>query len=268
MKTLKIILNEHLIYKNQIIKLAKSDLIRKYKGAVLGWIWAVVKPAVTIAVFYFAFSVGLRHGKPVEGYPYFLWLISGMIPWFYMRDTLTAGAGSIRKYKYLVTKIKYPVSTIPTFVSLSNFVVNIGLCVIMLIIFLFYGEIPDLYWLQLIFYMFIMLMFFNSWALFSGMLSAISSDFLNLVKSITTVLFWVSGIMYDVNTIDSQIIKNILLFNPITIIVNGFRDSLIYKEWFWCNLLELRNFFIFYVIITILAIWSYKKLRKDIPDVL
>ena len=137
MDTIKLILKEHWVYKNQILKLAKSDIIKTYKGAALGWIWAIAKPAVTIAVFYFAFSVGLRHSQDVEGYPYFLWLIAGMIPWFYMRDTLTAGAGSIRKYKYLVTKIKYPVSTIPTYVSLSQFVVNIGLCCIMLVIFAF-----------------------------------------------------------------------------------------------------------------------------------
>lgn len=268
MDTIKLILKEHWVYKNQILKLAKSDIIKTYKGAALGWIWAIAKPAVTIAVFYFAFSVGLRHSQDVEGYPYFLWLIAGMIPWFYMRDTLTAGAGSIRKYKYLVTKIKYPVSTIPTYVSLSQFVVNIGLCCIMLVIFCVYGKMPDLYWLQIPFYMFLMLLFFTSWSLFSGMLSAISSDFLNLVKAVTTALFWISGIMYDVNEIEIDVVKHILLFNPITIIANGFRDSLIYKEWFWNNTTELRNFFIIYILMTILAVWSYRKLRKDIPDVL
>ena len=268
MNTFFIIIKEHFKYRNQILKLAKSDIIKTYKGAALGWVWAIAKPAVTIAVFYFAFSVGLRYSKPVGDYPYFLWLIAGMMPWFYMRDTLTVGAGSIRKYKYLVTKIKYPVSTIPTYVSLSQFVVNIGLCIIMMIIFLLYGKMPDIYWLQLPLYMILMLMFFTSWSLFAGMLSAISTDFLNLVKAVTTALFWISGIMYDVSEIKIKIVKDILLFNPITIIANGFRNSLIYKEWFWNDIVELRNFFIVYIIMTILAIWSYKKLRQDIPDVL
>ena len=110
-----------------MLKLAKSDLIKTYKGTALGWLWAIVNPAVTLAVYYFAFTVGLRVSSPVEGYPYFLWLIAGVVPWFYMRNMLTAGAGSIRKYRFLVTKIKYPVSTIPTFVSLSNLFVNMVL---------------------------------------------------------------------------------------------------------------------------------------------
>ena len=164
MNTLNEILKEHWLYKRQIIKLAKSDIIKTYKGAALGWLWAIAKPAVTIAVFYFAFSVGLRSSKPVDGYPYFLWLIAGMMPWFYMRDTLTAGADSIRKYKYLVTKIKYPVSTIPTYVSISQFVINVGLNVIMLAIFMLYGCMPDVYWLQIPFYMILMLLLRIAWS--------------------------------------------------------------------------------------------------------
>ncbi len=268
MNTLKEITREHWQYRKQIFKLAKSDIIKTYKGAALGWLWAIAKPAVTIAVFYFAFTVGLRTSKAVAGYPYFLWLIAGMMPWFYMRDTLIAGADSIRKYKYLVTKIKYPVSTIPTYVNISQFVINIGLCTIMAVIFMCYGRMPDIYWLQIPLYMILMLIFFNAWSLFAGMLSAMSRDFLNLVKAVVTALFWVSGIMYDVNSIDIVFVKEIMLFNPITIIANGFRNSLIYKTWFWENPSELVNFFIVYAVMLILALWAYKKLRKDIPDVL
>ena len=185
-----------------------------------------------------------------------------------MRDTIIAGADSIRRYKYLVTKIKYPVSTIPTYVNISQFVINVGLNVIMFAIFMLYGRMPDIFWLQIPFYMILMLLFFNAWSLFAGMLSAMSKDFLNLVKAVVTALFWISGIMYNVNGISIGWIKTIMLFNPITIIVNGFRNSLIYKEWFWENTGELVNFAIMYALMLILAIWSYRKLRKEIPDVL
>lgn len=268
MNTLREILSEHWEYKRQILKLAKSDIIKTYKGAALGWLWSIAKPAVNIAVFYFAFSIGLKSNRPVEGYPYFLWLIAGMMPWFYMRDTIIAGADSIRRYKYLVTKIKYPVSTIPTYVNISQFVINVGLNLIMFAIFIFYGRMPDIYWLQIPLYMLMMLLFFNAWSLFAGMLSAMSKDFLNLVKAVVTALFWISGIMYDVNGITIGWIKSIMLLNPITIVVNGFRNSLIYKEWFWENTGEFINFIIMYAVMLILAVWSYKKLRKEIPDVL
>ena len=177
-----------------MLKLAKSDLIKTYKGTALGWLWAIVNPAVTLAVYYFAFTVGLRVSSPVEGYPYFLWLIAGVVPWFYMRNMLTAGAGSIRKYRFLVTKIKYPVSTIPTFVSLSNLFVNMVLICIMMAIFAALGYPPDIFWVQIPLYIFMMYIFFSVWALLAGVLGTFSSDFLQLVKSFSIMLFWISGI--------------------------------------------------------------------------
>ena len=120
MNTFKEILTDHFQYRNQLVKLAKADLKKTYSGSVLGWSWALIRPSILIFVFWFAFSVGLRKGGDVDGYPFFLWLIAGMIPWFYMRDMITGGAGSIRKYKYLVTKIKFPTSTIPTLKCFSS----------------------------------------------------------------------------------------------------------------------------------------------------
>ena len=112
------IIKDHITYLQQIFKLAKADLVKTYRGAALGWSWAIIKPAVTIFVYWFAFSIGLRMGGDVDGYPYFLWLISGLLPWFYMSEMITSGTDTIRKYSYLVTKMKFPVSTIPTFVSI------------------------------------------------------------------------------------------------------------------------------------------------------
>ena len=69
------ILKEHWQYKQQLAKLAKADLVKTYRGAALGWSWAIIKPVVTIFVYWFAFEIGLRSGKDVNNYPFFLWLI-------------------------------------------------------------------------------------------------------------------------------------------------------------------------------------------------
>lgn len=268
MKTIIEIFKEHIGWKHQVFKLAKADIIKTYSGAALGWAWALVKPTVTIMVFWFAFSVGLRQGGDIAGYPFALWLVAGITPWFYMQDMLTKGTESIRKYKHLVTKMKFPVSTIPTFVGLSNFSVHLILMVIVIAIFVVFGHFPDIYWLQLPVYMLFMLLFFIVWGLFSAMLAAMSKDFLNLVKSFTTVVFWLSGIMWDINTIDAAWVKTILMFNPVTYIATGYRNVFIYKTWFWEEPQALVSFGICFVVMFIAAIWSYKKLIREIPDVL
>ena len=267
-ETLKLIIEEHKAFSKQIFKLAKSDLIKTYRGAALGWAWAVIKPLMTLFVFWFGFTVGLRHGKPINGYPYFLWLLAGFLPWFYMRDMIQGGAECIRKYKHLVTKIKFPISIIPTFTSLSHLVVHIVLLVISLVVFFAWGFPPDKYMLQIPFYMFLMFAFFEVWALFAGMLSAMSKDFLNLVKSFVQALFWLSGVIYDVNKIQHPAVRTVLKFNPITVISSGYRKAFIYKEWFWEDKIELIGYATTFIIIFFLSIWAYKRLRKEIPDVL
>lgn len=268
MSTFKEILKDHISYRKQLVKLAGADLKKTYSGSVLGWSWALIRPAILIFVFWFAFSYGLRKGSDINGYPFFLWLIAGMIPWFYMRDMITGGANSIRRYKYLVTKIKFPVATIPTFVSMALLVSHVGLIVVMILIYVAFGYMPTIYYLQIPFYMLLMFMFFTAWGLFAGVLSAISRDFLNLVKSLTQALFWMSGILYDATTIDVEWIRAVLLFNPVTIIANGYRNVFINQRWFWEDWQQLGNFAIVYVVMLALAVLAYKRLCKDIPDVM
>jgi teichoic acid transport system permease protein len=190
------------------------------------------------------------------------------VPWFYITSVFTGGAASIRKYSHLVTKIRFPVSVIPTFTSMSHLVTNGIMTLIVMLIFIAMGYWPDLYWLQLPLYFVMMFVFFTVWALFAGMLSVISKDFLHLVQSSTTALFWMSGIMYDVSGINSPVLQAIMLYNPVTLIVNGYRNCFIHKVWFWENPVELRNYFIVLAIMMVLAVRTYKKLFRSIADVL
>ena len=267
-KAFKEIIKDHISYIHQIFKLAKADLVKTYRGAALGWAWAVIKPAVTIFVYWFAFTVGLRAGKDVNDYPFFLWLIAGVMPWFYMSDMLTSGTDTIRKYSYLVTKMKFPISTIPTFVSISKLIIHLILMVIVILIFGFMGYMPTIYIIQMPFYMLLMFVFFTIWSLFASLLSTMSKDFSNLVKSMVTAVFWLSGILWNPDTINIVWLKKLLALNPVTYLTTGFRNCLINNVWFWEQPKRLLYFIIITIIMLVLAVWTYKKLRKEVPDVL
>jgi teichoic acid transport system permease protein len=265
------IVRDHIEWRSQIFKLAKSDIIKTYSGAALGWAWMMIKPTVTIFVFWFALSVGFRIGEDIGDYPFLLWLIAGYIPWFFMSDMLSGGAGALRKYSYLVTKVKFPVSTIPTFVALSKFAIHIMLMAIVIFIYMLFGKYPDIYMLQLPVYMLLMLFSFTVWALFASLLASISRDFLNLVKSLTMAVFWMSGILWDINRIDDMgmsWLKTVLMFNPVTFFATGYRNCFIYKRWIWEDTMQLLCFAITLSVLFVLSIWAYKKLVKVVPDVL
>lgn len=134
-RLLKENIKEHKDNYVQVLRLSVADLKKTYHGAALGWFWAIVKPVVSIFVYWFAIEIGLRKGGDVNGVPYILWLIAGMVPWFYMSELITGGTECIRKYSYLVTKMKYPVMTIPTHTNISKFIVNAILVAIVIVIF-------------------------------------------------------------------------------------------------------------------------------------
>ena len=268
MNSLSEIIHEHVDYKKQIRKLAKSDLIKTYRGSALGWAWAIIKPLVTIFVFWFAFTFGLRAAGSEAGYPFVLWLIAGFVPWFFMNEMITQGAACIRKNAHMVTKMKFPISVIPTFTSISKLVVHLFLVTIMIGLFLITGHLPDIYYLELPIYMFMMFIFFDFWALFAGMLSALSKDFMNLVNAFVTALFWLSGIMYNIDDMIKGPVRFILRFNPVTTIAQGYRNVFIYKIWIWDRPVDLLCYLCTLVLMILGALWAYKKLKKEIPDVL
>lgn len=260
---------EHKENVHQIVKLSIADLKKTYNGSALGWAWAVIKPVFTIFVYWFAISIGLRSGGDVGDYPYILWLVAGMISWFFMGEAITGGTNCIRRYSYLVTKMRYPVMTIPTFTNLALFIVHLVLVAAVIIVFWIVGFPPTVYLLQLPLYMLMMFLFFNSWSLFAGLVSAISKDFSSLVKSLNIAVFWLSGIIWNVeNVSDNKLISTIMMLNPVTFICYGYRNCFVNHRWFFEEPEKLIVFLCWYLVLSFMSIWAYKKLRKEIPDVL
>lgn len=262
------IAQEHYEYRKQILVLAKSDIVRTYRGSALGWAWAVIKPCVTIFVYWFAFSIGLRRSSDVSGYPFFLWLIAGIIPWFYISEMLTQGSNALNRYNYLVTKIRYPVSTISTFMSMSKFFIHVFLLSAVMLIFMGFGHFPDIYFLQLPLYMFLLFVFFTAWSMFASPLSAVSKDFSNVVNSFVMAIFWLSGIMWDAHRVDILWLRRLLMFNPVTFLANGYRNVFVYKKWFFEDGFALLAFCTTLTLMILAAVYTQTKLRKEIADYL
>lgn len=265
---MKEILKEHIGFRKQIFKLSKSELIKTYKGAALGPAWAIINPAFTIFVYWFAFSIGLRAGKPVDGVPFFLFLVVGMVPWFFMREAIKGGAACLRNKRAFITKMHFPVSTIPTYTLLANLYSHIGLMVITYIIVICYGYPPSLYNLQIFFYMPLMYLFFLFLSWLTAPLSAISKDFHNVVKSIITAIFWLSGILWNPYSLENPILRQIILATPVTYFANGYRNTFVMNKWFFETPYETIWCFIWLIVMALLGAYTYKRLRKTIPDVL
>lgn len=268
MQTLKEMVTDHIVYRKQVWNLAIADLKKTYRGSALGWAWAIIKPAVTIFVYWFAFSFGLRKSQDIAGFPFFLWMLAGIVPWFYMNEMLTQGTDCIKKNRFLVTKMKFPVSTIPTFTNVSKFIVHLLLTALAILIFLATGHPLTVYMVQLPLYMLFLFFFFENWVYFAAPIATISGDFANLVKSFITAIFWLSGILWTADSIDHPAVRIFLRLNPVYFLSTGYRNCFVYHRWFFEEPLDLALFLAELVLMFLLGQWSYRRIRKEMPDVL
>ena len=294
------IFKEHKGFGKQILLLAKNELIKKYKGAVIGPLWSVVKPLFTLFVYWFAFEIGLKSAGNVKvifpelgksggvfEYSRFLFMLIGFIPWFFINESIVQGAKSIRENRQFVNKVSFPVSTIMTYTSVARLYVHIFLLGLMYLYITFIGGTiklpggeaitsgitPSIYNIQILFYMPLMFIFFLVLSWSTAPMAAFSRDFENMIVSIMSGIFWLSGVIYDSYLLTgknppSTWIRHIMLFNPINFFANGYRNCFLYNRWFWEYKTELYIFLIEFAVLIVLGIFNYNRLRKRLPDVL
>ena len=295
------IIKEHKGFGKQILLLAKNELIKKYKGAVIGPLWSVVKPLFTLFVYWFAFEGGLKSAGNVKvifpelgkaggtfEYSRFLFMLIGFIPWFFINESIVQGAKSIRENRQFVNKVSFPVSTIMTYTSVARLYVHIFLLGLMYLYVTFVGGTykipgmeaavtggiaPSLYNLQILFYLPLMFIFFLVLSWSTAPMSAFSRDFENMIVSVMSGIFWLSGIIYDSYLLTGKNppadwIRKLMLFNPINFFANGYRNCFLYNRWFWEYKTELIIFLIELAVVLALGIFNYHRLRKRLPDVL
>ncbi|MBR1484010.1 MAG: ABC transporter permease [Ruminococcus sp.] len=271
------IFKEHRKFGKQIFLLAKNELIKTYKGAIIGPFWAVVKPAFTIFVYWFAFNT-IRKGREISVYmggnetfttAFFTFMFIGIIPWFFIQDSILQGTKTLRNNRQFITKVKFPVSTILTYTGISRLYVHMMLMTIMYIFVLIVVG-PSWYNLQFFFYCPLMFFFFLFLSWSTAPMAAFSKDFESLVVSVMAGIFWLSGIMYDSYDpkVFGEVGKFLMMLNPVNFFVNGYRNAFLYHRGFWVYKTELVIFLAEFLAVFLIGAFNYNRLRKKLPDVL
>ena len=270
MRTFIDIVRDKWRWRAQIWNLGLFDLRKQARDTVLGPIWFFMRPAVYIFVFWFALEIGLRAGgsSSDSGAPYILWLMCGLIPWFYMQEMLNKGIDVFNRYPYLVNKIKFPLSSVPTIFNISIALIHCGLVVALFVVYFLCGQGLDLYILQLPVGMLLMWVFFDMFSLCTSCLSAISKDFKNLMHTLATPLFWLSGIIFNVFSLGYDWLIRILMFDPITFFASVYRCALFDKMWIWERTGAIEGFLVVFVVTFVLTLVVYARTREEVPDVL
>ena len=249
------------LYRNKrlILKLSKNDFKTRFAGSYLGIIWAFIQPVVTVVVYWFVFEKGLKVGNTVTkdglAVPFVLWLTSGLVPWFFFSEALNNGTNALIEYKYLVQKVVFNISVLPVIKILSALYVHVFFVLFTVVLFACYGNFPDLYMLQIVYYSFWMfvLVFFK--------------DLTQIINIILQVGMWATPIMWQLSIVDAKW-QFFFKLNPIYYIVNGYREAFIDKVWFFEEWKLTLYFWIVVAALFAFGSFVFKRLKVHFADVL
>lgn len=243
-----------------------QDFKAKYLGSFLGVLWAFIQPTIQIIIFWFIFQVGFK-SIPVDDFPFILWFISAMVPWFFISDSIQSATNSIIENNFLVKKVVFRVSLLPLFKIYSALYVHIFFLVFTIGMFCIYGYKPSIYNLQVIYYLFSMIVLVLGISWITSSLVIFLKDVGQIVSMILQFGFWLTPIFYTLNMVPEKY-QFFFKLNPFYYIIKGYRDSFVYHRWFW----EFPNLTVFYWIVTLMVLatgmFVFKKLRPHFADVL
>lgn len=113
-------------YRELFRMLAWRDVAVRYKQTIIGALWAVIRPLITMVVFTIIF--GRIAGLPSNGAPYALMVFAGMLPWSLFSTALTDASNSLVNSANLISKIYFPRIIVPgaaVVVSMVDFLIGL-----------------------------------------------------------------------------------------------------------------------------------------------
>lgn len=256
-------------FKNNVkllLHLTIMDFRKRYLGTVLGGVWAVFSPLITICLIYFVMTFGLKAGA-MGNVSFINWLVPGMLAWFFMSEAIVGACTAIIESSYLVTKVVFPVRILPISKVLACVPVH-ALLMLIFMVFLFCegtGQVQS--WWQLAYYLFCGFIFCTAISFITCACAVFVRDTINVVGVFIQIFFWATPIFWDPTLLANTRFYP-LLWLPFNYILQGYRDSLFNGVYFWQKPVETTVFWAITLCIACGGVLLFKRTRPHFGDVL
>ncbi len=251
--------------------LVQRDLEARYKGSVLGNLWALINQLAQLLVYTYLFSFVLSvklklTGLPENSFTFGLWLFAGLIPWTAFLSGFSQSANSVVVQPNLVKKVVFPLALLPLVPILTAFVESsLGLMTLIVFVGLTAHTIHSTLWLLPLLWIPQLLLTIGL-----GYLTAAFTVFLrDIPQTVGVVLnlwFYMTPVVYPIKAIPYPYQDWVFWLNPLAAIVELYRDLVLVGEvqhWEQWGVLWIIALLIFSLGLTV-----YRRLRPAFADVL
>ncbi len=253
--------------KELLVTLIVNDFRKQYLGSYLGLTWAFLQPLVFILVIWTVFEHGFKVRPVSDDVPFFVWLVCGMVPWFFFSNSVATGVDAITSNAFLVKKVSFRVGILPVVVVCSEMVIHLGMMLVVMVILMLYGFTPTIYWLQFVYYLVCQFLLLVGLSLLFSALRVFIKDMSNIISVLLQIGFWATPIFWN-----SEILKPehqaFIKLNPLYYIINGYRETFTEHIWFWQHYKWTGYYFAVIFICIFIGSLVFRRLRPHFGDVL
>lgn len=250
------IFKEIYTYRELLKTNVKKDIRGKYKGSFLGILWSFLNPLLQVVVYWIVFPYLFRAASIPN---YLCYLVTGIIPWTFFITVVNQGTTSIKTNAAIIKKVYFPREILlisQTLSGLINFFIS---CVIIVIFCVATGAGLSWHIVLLPIIAMIQSVFSLGIAFFLSAFNVYVQDIEYIVAFILNMAFYGTPILYSLDMFSnaSSVLVKVINYNPMTIIINAYRQIFFYH-----NIPGVKSLIAVTVLSVILLVAGYKVFKR------
>lgn len=274
MKSAITVLKEQIQHFYLIRRLSAFEIKSRNKSNYLGVAWEVINPSIQILIYWFVFGtinkradVTIMEGENVS---YIAWLVVGFILWNFFYQATIQGSKSIYTRLGMLSKMNFPMSVVPNFIIFSQFYVHLSMLAVTMILLNLMGYFVNVYYLQLVYFVFATLCLTFSISLITSTLSTIIRDIHMFINATLRMFLYLSPVLWPISSfIGNNPLITFIKMNPLYYLIEGYRAAFFGTEWYFLTNWEYSLYFWgFILILFIIGSQLHMKFRRHFIDYL
>jgi lipopolysaccharide transport system permease protein len=250
-----------------IRSMVQRDILARYRGSFGGALWTFLTPLLLMATYFFVFGVVLktRFSADSSTSGYVFYFLAGMLPWLAFSESVGRSPTIILEYRTFVKKLVFPLDTLPMNLVLSGLVTEaFGVAIFVCGLLVARDGVPgSIVWLPVLLVPQILLTVGIGWILAAT--GAFVRDLGQVIGFLLTLWFFLTPICYEERSDLPAWISGILAFNPLLVLVRGYRQVLLQNVSPWNA--GLGWLWVGSAAVAILGYAWFHRLRKSFADV-
>ena len=270
-KLFEVNLKEVWAYRDLLTLFVKRDIITQYKQTILGPLWWLIQPALTVIMYMVVFG-GIA-GIPTDGIPQPLFYLAGVCMWQYFADCLNKTSNTFVSNANIFGKVYFPRLIMPISNTVSNLVrfgIQFGLFVIVYLFYVIGGTVACPNWYMLLFPLLVLAGLALGFGIIISSMTTKYRDLQILFTFFVQLWMYATPIVYPLSQVKGKVVAgfdlyNVMCINPVTPVIETFKHAALgageFIGWGW-----LAYSFGFMVLVLALGILIFNKVQKSFMD--